>query len=108
MHPHPMERLMKKKLRVAVNTYLEFKEKFDAEDDPSAEMRDKERLLRGIVRGQAMIIQTFVDPPNHKDKKKIEHMEWLCGFPHKSHRLPPPPPKSPTMVAHLVKHGMIE
>lgn len=101
---HPLERLMKQKLRVATNTYLKFKEEADL-DDP--EQLAKERLLRGIVRGQAMMLLTFIHPDEHKDKKKIEHIEWMNGFPH-PHRLPPPPPKSPTMIAFLTEHGLIE
>lgn len=93
--------LMRAKLKAATKAYVKAKEKFDA--DPTPENRDKERLMRGIVRGQAMMLLAFFRPYQHSDKQEIESIEYEYGFPHDNsdHRLMPE--KSPTMVAFIKK-----
>lgn len=90
-----LDRLMKAKLRGAIKTYLRTKAELDASDAPSEKLCDKERLQRGIVRGQAMMLLTFLRPSQHSLKDEVEDVEQEFGFPHTRERAR----VSPTMKA---------
>lgn len=84
MSKDSLDRLMRAKLRGAVKTYIKAKEELDR--NPSNKNRDKERLLRGIVRGQAMLLLTFFRPSQHSDKEEVIDIEQEHGFPHERDR----------------------
>lgn len=96
-----LERLMAAKLRGAIKTYLKTKAELDSSPDPSEALCDKERLQRGIVRGQAMMLLAFFRPDQHKNKLEIESIEQEFGFPHPHVSLPP---VSPTMKAFIEEY----
>lgn len=95
MSRESLDRLMKAKLRGAVKTYLKTKAELDATDNPSEKLCDKERLQRGIVRGQAMMLLAFLRPSQHSIKEEVEDIEQEFGFPHDRPRAR----VSPTMKA---------
>lgn len=98
MSKESIYRLMRAKMKASVKAYIKAREKLDA--DPTRENRDKERLLRGIVRGQAMMLLTFFRPSQHADKHEVESIEYEFGFPHDNSQHQYLPEKSPTMTAY--------
>lgn len=86
MSRESLDRLMKAKLRGAIKSYLLTKAELDAHDDPPEKLCDKERLQRGIVRGQAMMLLAFLRPSQHKLKDEVEDIEQEFGFPHERAR----------------------
>lgn len=90
-----LDRLMKAKLRGAIKSYLKTKAELDAHPAPPEKLCDKERLQRGIVRGQAMMLLTFLRPSQHSLKDEVEDVEQEFGFPHARERAR----VSPTMKA---------
>ena len=91
--------LLRAKMKAATKAYRKAKEKLDAE--PTRENRDKERLMRGIVRGQAMMLLAYSRPSQHSDKHEVESIEYEFGFPHDNSDHQYLPEKSPTMIAAL-------
>lgn len=89
---------MRAKLRGSIQTYLKTKAQLDGEKDPTESLCDKERLQRGIVRGQAMMLLAFLRPGFDKDKDEIESIEQEHGFPH-DHR--PKLTPSPTLTKFI-------
>lgn len=99
MSKDSLDRLMKAKLRGSIKTYLATKEELDR--NPNNKLRDKERLLRGIVRGQAMMLLTFFRPSQHTDKDEIASIEQEFGFPHERDK---GYESSPTLKAFLKRY----
>jgi hypothetical protein len=86
--------IMKAKLRGAVKSYLRIKAELDAaekNDEATDDMYDKERLYRGIVRGQAMMLLAYANPAFHKDLEQVKYTEETFGMPETVER----PPVSP-------------
>lgn len=85
--------LFKAKLRSSVKAYNKIKNDLDAlpEDERTEDMFDKERLYRGIVRGQVMMYITFTQPQYHNDKDMVTQHEVRLGVVGaKTNRNPPP------------------
>lgn len=92
---------MKAKLRGSIQTYLKTKEQLDSTENPTEALCDKERLQRGIVRGQAMMLLAFLRPGFDKVKDEIESIEQEFGFPH-DHR--PKLTPSPTLTKFVQEY----
>jgi hypothetical protein len=85
--------IMKSKLRASVKAYNKIKTDLDAtpEDEQTPDMFDKERLYRGIVRGQVMMYIAFSNPQYHNDKDMVTQHEVRLGVVGaKTNRNPPP------------------
>jgi len=91
-----------RKFKTAVRSYLKAKQYLDtlpdtATDDEYADARDKERLLRGIVRGEAQCLIILSRPWQADDKVAIADLEIDYGMP--GERSKPRPGVSPTISA---------
>lgn len=102
MSKESIYKIMRAKMKASVKAYLKAREKFDAEPTPAN--RDKERLLRGIVRGQAMMLLTFFRPSQHSNKHEVESIEYEFGFPHDNDANHYLPEKSPTMIEYARRY----
>jgi predicted RNase H-like nuclease (RuvC/YqgF family) len=85
--------IMKAKLRGAVKSYNKIKADLDeaeARDEATDDMYDKERLYRGIVRGQSMMFLAYSNPQFHKDTEQIKYIEEKFGMPVQGESRRPP------------------
>ena len=78
--------MMKKRLKSAIRQYNEAREKLahiDSLTDPEAydKARDRERLLRGVVRGSAQMYLCVATPAEASNKDSINDLEVDYGFP---------------------------
>lgn len=101
-NPQPtLLRLWRARMRSAVKAYLVAKDNLDTladtEDGDAYETaRDKERLLRGIVRGMATMYLVLADPANANNKVALSDLEIDFGMPGK--RSKPKPGTSDTFL----------
>ena len=95
--------IMKAKLRGAVKAYLKIKADLDAaeaRDEATDDMYDKERLYRGIVRGQSMMFLAYENPTFHKDMEQVKYIEEKFGMPAQGEsRRPPVSPRFATSTS---------
>lgn len=80
--------MMKKRLRSSVKQYVTAKDKLDTltddvDDDTYFAARDRERLMRGVVRGSAQMYIALANPAQANDKDAINDLEVDYGFPGK-------------------------
>lgn len=84
--------MMQRRMRSAVRQYNQAKARLDAlEDEPTtkAELREahnRERLLRGVVRGSAQMYLCVANPAEASNKDSINDLEVDYGFPGKRSR----------------------
>jgi hypothetical protein len=89
--------MLKARLKSSVKQYLAAKEKLDElEDNPMigddeyGKARDRERLLRGVVRGCAQMFIAVANPAEASNKTAIADLEIDYGMPGKRSRQRPP------------------
>jgi hypothetical protein len=58
----------------------------DADDDAYGKAKDRERLLRGVVRGSAQMYIVVANPAQQSDKNAINDLEIDYGMPGKRSR----------------------
>lgn len=101
---HPtLQKLFESKMRTAVKAYnrqydLWQEELKDCEeaggDDPDMKIREKERLLRGMVRGSAQMLLCLYRPYEHKNTDAINDLEADFGVKGVEYK------KTPPVVSH--------
>lgn len=90
------------RFKTTVSAYLRAKEEFDAHPEVDEEwirLRERERMLRGVVRGGAQMLIILVRPFEAKDNTAIMDLEIDYGMPGKRSR--PLPGVSPSMSKFL-------
>lgn len=95
-------RMWQSRFKATVAAYLKAKATLDAtpkEDEAYLAWRDRERMLRGVVRGGAQMLIILVRPWEAKDNEKILDLEIDYGMPGKRSR--PLPGVSPSMSKFL-------
>lgn len=95
-------RMWQSRFKATVASYLKAKEALDAHpfmDEEYQKLRDRERMLRGVVRGGAQMLIIMVRPYEAKDNVKILDLEIDYGMPGQRSR--PRPGVSPTMSKFL-------
>lgn len=94
-NPQPtLLRMWRAKMRAAVKAYVDAKRILDtlpdsASDDDYANAKDKERLLRGVVRGMATMYLVLANPAQANDKEVLANLEIDWGMPGKRTRPKP-------------------
>lgn len=88
-------RTLKARMKSSVNQYLKAKEYLDtlpddADDDEYGKAKDRERLLRGVVRGSAQMFIAVANPAEQNNKNAINDLEIDYGMPGKRSRQRPP------------------
>lgn len=91
-------RMWQSRFKATVASYLKAKAALDA-DPENQQLRDRERMLRGVVRGGAQMLIIMVRPWEYKDNEKILDLEIDYGMPGKRSR--PLPGVSPSMSKFL-------
>jgi hypothetical protein len=86
------------RFKATVASYLKAKAELDADPENRA-LRDRERMLRGVVRGGAQMLIILCRPWEWKDNTAILDMEIDYGMPGK--RSKPRPGVSPTVSKFL-------
>lgn len=104
-------RMWQARFKATVATYLKAKQELDDmaeslgpyvplfEDSNYRKLHDRERMLRGVVRGGAQMLIILVRPWEAKDNEKILDLEIDYGMPGKRSR--PLPGVSPSMSKFL-------
>lgn len=81
-------RTMKSRMRSAVKQYVNAKQILDTadddlDDDAYGKLHDRERLLRGVVRGTAQMFLVVANPAFASNKDYINDLEIDYGMPGK-------------------------
>lgn len=81
-------KVLKARLTNSVKQYVEAKRILDtlpdnADDDEYGKAKDRERLLRGVVRGCAQMYIVVANPAQQSDKNAINDLEIDYGMPGK-------------------------
>jgi len=87
-------RTLKARMQSSVKQYLAAKKYLDtlpddADDDEYGKAKDRERLLRGVVRGSAQMFIAVANPAQQSNKDAINDLEIDYGMPGKRSRKKP-------------------
>lgn len=84
-------RTLKSRMKSSVAQYVKAKEYLDTlpddvDDDEYGKAKDRERLLRGVVRGSAQMFIAVANPAQQSNKNAINDLEIDYGMPGKRSR----------------------